>query len=108
MTIARACCARAPTGNDRRQAAASINALKRFMNNPSIEQLDERTSGTGPHHCSRNRLGKVFISSCARKRGDIEFRRCLWRAAVGFYGVWDGRAGGGNEVGGERVAGRGG
>jgi hypothetical protein len=49
MTIAGACCARAATGNDRRQAAASINALKRFMNNPSIEQLDERTSGTGRH-----------------------------------------------------------
>jgi type IV secretion system protein VirD4 len=39
-----------------------------------------------PHHCSRNRLEKVFISSCARKK-DIEFRRCSWRSAVGVVGT---------------------
>ena len=56
------------------------------------------------HHCSRNRLGKVFISSCARKRG-LEFCRCLWRSAVGFHGIRNARPEGSNELGGQRVPG---
>ena len=60
--------------------------------------------GVTPHHCSRNRLGKVFISSCARKRG-LEFCRCLWRSAVGFHGIRNARPEGSNELGGQRVPG---
>jgi len=57
-----------------------------------------------PHHCSRNRLEKVFISSCARKR-DIEFRRCSWRSAVGVVGTRTVMPGVSNELGGRRVRG---
>jgi hypothetical protein len=57
-----------------------------------------------PHPCSRNRLEKVFISSCARKR-DIEFRRCSWRSAVGVVGTRTVMPGVSNELGGQRVRG---
>ena len=66
--------------------------------------LADKPSKLKPHHCSRNRLERDVISSCARKRG-LEFRRCLWRSAVGFLGIRDARPEGSNELGGQRVPG---
>src|SRR3954465_93728 len=74
-------------------------------NGAPVQTHNRLMSRYDAHHCSRNRLGKVFISSCARKRGDIEFRRCLWRSAVGFHGIWNARPEGSNELGGQRVPG---
>ena len=72
---------------------------------PPVQYLVGTPKGRlNPHHCSRNRLEKVFISSCARKR-DIEFRRCSWRSAVGVVGIRTVMPGVSNELGGRRVRG---
>jgi hypothetical protein len=66
--------------------------------------LGQCVKGLAPHHCSRNRLEKDVISSCARKR-DFEFRRYAWRSAVGFLGTRNAKPEVSDEVGGPRVPG---
>ena len=70
----------------------------------TARRTHDKAKGLKAHHCSRNRLERDVISSCARKRG-LEFRRCLWRSAVGFLGIRDARPEGSNELGGQRVPG---
>ena len=85
-------------------APASPGAPEIYSNNAPFGPITAGFRSVRPHHCSGNRLGKVFISSCARKRG-LEFCRCLWRSAVGFHGIRNARPEGSNELGGQRVPG---
>ena len=42
---------------------------------PDAARDRQDSGGSGPHHCSRNRLAEGVMSRCARK-GGFEYRRC--------------------------------
>jgi hypothetical protein len=98
---ARAPCAGWPVGRSRALRRGPGRSGRRWYGS---ENLASAGGALLPHHCSCNRLERDVISSCARKRG-LEFRRCLWRSAVGFLGIRNARPEGSNELGGQRVPG---